>query len=247
MAFVLSKRSLQRLVGVSTTGGGLSVPDPTHAHGIPVTLRGCRHRSPELRRSGRRWTDLPGQFAQSERNQFVFGIGGAWLLRGKMALSLDYDGSLNNDNGYSQSINARVGTKRLTGVVFGAQSFAILPKIREWDELVQSDPQARAVLREVHPEVSFAALNGGRGKGLAFKKKSQDGTAIRTELLSPVFGSEQVARLVQSVVRRQATTDDVLDALVALWSAERVAAGEAVSLPTLPVSDATGLATAIWY
>ncbi|WP_318639559.1 DUF429 domain-containing protein [Stenotrophomonas sp. STM01] len=48
-------------------------------------------------------------------------------------------------------------------------------------------------------------------------------------------------------MRRQAAKDDVLDALVALWSAERVAAGEAVSLPTLPVSDATGLATAIWY
>jgi predicted RNase H-like nuclease len=103
------------------------------------------------------------------------------------------------------------------------------------------------MVREIHPEVSFSALNGGRRNGLAFKKKSQDGAAMRTWLLSSVFGSEQIARVVQSVARRQAATDDVLDALVALWSAERVAAGEAVSLPAPPVSDATGLATAIWY
>lgn len=137
--------------------------------------------------------------------------------------------------------------KEIDGRGFGSQSFAILSKIREWDDLMQSDPETRAMVREIHPEVSFAALNGGRGKGLAFKKKSQDGAAIRAELLSPLFGSEQVARLVQSVARRQAAADDVLDALVALWSAERIAAGEAVSLPTPPVSDATGLATAIWY
>lgn len=137
--------------------------------------------------------------------------------------------------------------KEIDGRGYGAHSFAILPKIREWDELLQSDTLARAVVREIHPEVSFSALSGGRGKGLAFKKQSQEGAAIRTELLSPVFGSEQVARLVQSVARRQAATDDVLDALVALWSAERVAAGESVSLPMPPDSDSTGLTTAIWY
>lgn len=137
--------------------------------------------------------------------------------------------------------------REIDGRGFGSQSFAILPKIREWDDLLQSDPHARETVREIHPEVSFSALNGGPGKGLAFKKKSHDGVVIRTGLLSPVFGAEEVARLVQSVARRHAAKDDVLDALVALWSAERLAAGEAVSLPTSPVSDPTGLATAIWY
>lgn len=130
---------------------------------------------------------------------------------------------------------------------FGAQSFAILPKIREWDEVLQADPHARATVWEIHPEVSFAALNGGRGKGLALRKKSKEGAALRSELLAPVFGSERIARVLQSVSRRQAATDDVLDALVALWSAERIAAGAAVSLPTPAILDATGLSTAIWY
>lgn len=137
--------------------------------------------------------------------------------------------------------------KEIDGRGVGSQSFSILCKIREWDNLLQTDHQARAMVREIHPEVSFSALNGGRGKGLDSSKKTRDGAARRTELLSAVFGNEQVARLVQSVARRQAAKDDLLDALVALWSAERIAVGAAVSLPTLPVLDATGLATAIWY
>lgn len=135
----------------------------------------------------------------------------------------------------------------IDGRGFGSQSFAILRKIREWDNLLQTEHQARAMVRETHPEVSFSALNGGRGRGLASSKKTQDGAARRTELLSAVFGPEQDAQLVQSVARRQAAKGDVLDALIALWIAERIAVGAAVSLPTLPVSDAPGLATAIWY
>jgi predicted RNase H-like nuclease len=52
---------------------------------------------------------------------------------------------------------------------------------------------------------------------------------------------------VNGVPRRQAATDDVLDALVALWSTERLLRGDATSLPAPPTIDATGLATAIWY
>jgi predicted RNase H-like nuclease len=137
--------------------------------------------------------------------------------------------------------------REIDGRGFGAQSFGILPKIREWDELLQSDAKLREVVREVHPEVSFSALNGGIGKGLAFKKKSQEGAVIRTALVSAVFGSENVAQLLQSVPRPQAATDDVLDALAALWSAERIASGKSSCLPTPPDSDATGLTTAIWY
>jgi uncharacterized protein YhjY with autotransporter beta-barrel domain len=45
---------------------------------------------------------------QAERNQFIFGFGTAWILRSRMALSLDYEGTLNNESGYNQAINARV-------------------------------------------------------------------------------------------------------------------------------------------
>lgn len=135
--------------------------------------------------------------------------------------------------------------RAIDGRGFGAQSFAILAKIRAWDDLLQRQPGLRTVVREVHPEVSFAALNGGLG--LIDSKKKAPGQALRTRLLAGHFGSAAIDDLVQSVPRRQAATDDVLDALVALWSAERIARGEARSLPEPPTIDATGLATAIWY
>lgn len=137
--------------------------------------------------------------------------------------------------------------REIDGRGFGAQSFAILSKIREWDELLQADARARLVVREIHPEVSFAALNGGKGHGLSESKKSQAGAALRCDLLSPHFGVHNVERLLKDVPRSEAARDDALDALVALWSAERIAAGRAVTLPHPIPQDATGLGMSIWY
>ena len=135
--------------------------------------------------------------------------------------------------------------REIDGRGFGAQSFAILPKIREWDVLLQTDAHARRTVREIHPEVSFAALNGGIG--LVDSKRGFNGAQVRVGLLSQVFGAEPVLELVRAVPRWEAATDDVLDALVALWSAERIATGRAGSLPAPVVPDSTGLPAAIWY
>jgi len=137
--------------------------------------------------------------------------------------------------------------RAIDGRGFGAQSFAILPKIREWDELLQCDSQARLTVREIHPEVSFAALNGGFGRGLAYRKKSPEGITLRKALLSPNFGSPAMERLLGAVDRRLAAIDDVLDALAALWTAERIITGSAHSLPAEPEMDSAGLVSAIWY
>lgn len=128
---------------------------------------------------------------------------------------------------------------------FGAQAFAILPKIRIWDALVAENAELRACVYEVHPEVSFAALNGGTG--LAERKKSVEGQEMRMTLLGREFGFERVRALVTSCPRRMAATDDVLDALVALCTARRIASGVALTLPATPQLDSTGLRTAIYY
>lgn len=135
--------------------------------------------------------------------------------------------------------------RAIDGRGFGAQAFAILPKIRIWDDLLVADAELQARVYEIHPEVSFAALNGGIG--LAERKKSTDGAAARMALLGREFGPERVRALVAACPRRLAATDDVLDALVALWSAQRIASGVAVSLPSPPQMDSAGLRTAIHY
>ncbi|AZR22045.1 hypothetical protein NX79_16225 [Xanthomonas vasicola] len=60
-------------------------------------------------------------------------------------------------------------------------------------------------------------------------------------------GIAQVQSLLERVPRAQAKPDDVLDALVACWSAQRVAAGIADSLPAVMERDACGLRTGIYY
>jgi predicted RNase H-like nuclease len=97
----------------------------------------------------------------------------------------------------------------------------------------------------VHPEVAFAALNGGAA--VAAPKRGREGHACRARLLRSVYGAKSVAAALAAFPRGQAQPDDVLDALAVLWSAARIHRGEAVSLPAPPETDGAGLPMAIWY
>lgn len=135
--------------------------------------------------------------------------------------------------------------RQIDGRGFGAQAFGILAKIREWDALLRADANARNRVREIHPEVSFAAMNAG--VGLVASKHSDEGHALRVSVLSEYFDEAHVQALVSAVPRRTAAADDVADALAALWTAERIHAGRAGSLPAPPAEDSVGLQMAIWY
>lgn len=135
--------------------------------------------------------------------------------------------------------------RAIDGRGFGTQAFGILPKIRDWDSLLRSDLSARERVYEIHPEVSFAELNGRLG--LTPSKKTPEGARLRAKLLAREFGQEAVRDLLTRVPRREAASDDALDALVALWSARRIASGQAMSLPAYPSMDSCGLRTAIYY
>ncbi len=135
--------------------------------------------------------------------------------------------------------------RAIDGRGFSAQAFGILPKIREWDLLLRSDLRARQIVREVHPEVCFAALDGNGG--LLEPKKSAEGASRRITILSQHFGGLEVSKLLKRIPKSRAAPDDVLDALAALWSAPRIASGLAQSLPSPPEVDSTGLKRAIWY
>jgi len=126
-----------------------------------------------------------------------------------------------------------------------AQAFAILPKIRAWDEFLANVMDARSRVYEVHPEVSFAALNNGFG--LVEPKKAPEGAEARRALLGREFGVERVRALMAACPRNIASADDVLDGLVALWTAQRIFHGVAQTLPATPALDSAGLRTAIYF
>lgn len=115
------------------------------------------------------------------------------------------------------------------------QSHALGPRIIHVTELAQIDTR----LHEAHPEVSFRGMNGGRP--LAYRKKSAGGALERLELLRAA-GIDPTSLTAAA----PAPLDDVLDAAACAWTAERIAAGRARSLPEEP-EHLAGRAVAIWY
>ena len=121
------------------------------------------------------------------------------------------------------------------------QSFGLFPKLREVDALMTSERQK--VVREVHPELCFAVMNGGRPLDLS--KKTPEGQALRVDLLGAAgfdISSKSVKKLSVAGVGRV----DVIDAYATCWTAARIARGEAEQLIGVPARDARGLRMELW-
>lgn len=103
------------------------------------------------------------------------------------------------------------------------QSYALRERILEAQEFADDD---RVV--EVHPEVSFAAIST---QHLQHAKKTWNGQVLRRGLLvgQGIELPEMLVGLAGSV-----PVDDVLDAAAVAWSANRVATGNARTLPSDP-------------
>ena len=104
--------------------------------------------------------------------------------------------------------------KAATGKSLPQQVFGIFAKVREIDAHMTAELQN--VVIEVHPEVSFAALNNGTP--MAHPKRTEAGRAERLAVLPAGSRTERL---------KGAASDDVLDALAVLWSARRAAEGRA--------------------
>ena len=105
------------------------------------------------------------------------------------------------------------------GKSLSRQAFEIIRKIREVDDLITPDLQTW--IFEVHPEVSFWALNGKCP--LKHAKHKREGREERLNLLLPHY--PRIETHLAEVKRIEVGADDVLDAAVAAWTAECVAGG----------------------
>jgi predicted RNase H-like nuclease len=127
---------------------------------------------------------------------------------------------------------------KATGKKLSKQAYALVPKIREVDlELRGSDALQEAVF-EVHPERSFCEWNGGTP--MAHPKRSGFGFVERLRLADSVYAGE-AQRIRVQVKQSEASDDDILDAIAALWTAERIHRDEARQFPATAPLDAVGL------
>jgi predicted RNase H-like nuclease len=124
------------------------------------------------------------------------------------------------------------------------QLYMIAPKIREVDGALRQDPALAGRVFEVHPEVAFWQLNGGRALSEPKKVKGkcyEPGLALRRRLLAAAG-----CPAVDTAPPKGAGADDLLDALACAAIARRIHAGRAEPFPNPPPRDAYGLAMAIW-
>lgn len=123
------------------------------------------------------------------------------------------------------------------------QAFAIFPKIAETNGGMIPELQKRVI--EIHPEVSFWAL---AGRPMEHRKGIQRGFEERRDHLSGALEGLCIpTRREAGRIARPARADDVLDAIVAAWTAQRFARGEAGRLPAAPPIDARGLRMEMVY
>ena len=144
--------------------------------------------------------------------------------------------------GYRAVSLANRGTS--SGPGLSRQAFGLLSKISEVDRAL---PTARCRIVEVHPELSFREANGGRV--VETRKRTPEGRRERLEVLARhgyTFPLALLARPGRGNLPAGAKPDDLLDACVACWTAERVARGTAVVLPGDRPLDARGLRMELW-
>ena len=137
-------------------------------------------------------------------------------------------------------------SRQRTARGLSAQSFALMPKVREVRDALTpgvfaAEAQPRAA--EVHPETSFAVL---AKRPMSVSKKQRAGIDERLETLSDEFPGigEGVAGASWPRLPRPAL-DDLLDAAAAAWTARRLAVGAALCLGE-GETDETGYPMNIW-
>ena len=126
------------------------------------------------------------------------------------------------------------------------QSWNIVPKIREINDLLLSKPSLQGVLRECHPELCFWALNGK--SAMRYNKKKEEGRDERLAVLEMYFEPchevfEQASSL---YLRRQVALDDIIDAMVCAVTA-RYGFNQYKTVPTDPERDIQGLPMEMVY
>lgn len=122
---------------------------------------------------------------------------------------------------------------------------ALIPKIREVDELLCDTSKNGDIVYESHPEVCFAAM---KRTALNYRKKTYAGMLERIRLLESYYKNvgEMMDAIYTEYTKSTVAPDDILDALVLAVTA-RESRGNPVSLPAVPPRDQLGLPMAIWY
>jgi predicted RNase H-like nuclease len=102
------------------------------------------------------------------------------------------------------------------------------------------DILARKIIREIHPEICFWALSGGRP--MQYSKKKQEGFFERQRVLGYVYPKTEaiINEALTAYRRSEVAKDDIIDALAAAVTA-KLGFGKFSAIPKIPQVDSKGL------
>lgn len=137
--------------------------------------------------------------------------------------------------------------RAVTGKGAGLPVWGILPKLREVDDVMTPAPDLQNRVYEFHPELAWQHLAGM----LLPSKHTHDGLKQRMALLQGyVPGLDEITAPRAGLRRKDASLDDLLDALAGLGVAQAIAAGPDYErrIPIgEPELDRCGLRMEIWF
>jgi predicted RNase H-like nuclease len=118
---------------------------------------------------------------------------------------------------------------KLTGKKISKQSWNLFPKIKDVQQ-VKNKFQGVRIFYEIHPELSFMAMN--KMEILEISKKLAQGKEMRLNLIKSIYPSFNFKKVRKQFLKKDVSDDDILDAIAVLWSTHRIVDNIAESIPS---------------
>ena len=100
------------------------------------------------------------------------------------------------------------------------QSWNLFPKIKETQKFFKNKLITKPSIYEIHPELSFMAMNNM--KVIELSKKTDLGRKIRIKLIQKFFPKFSFESVRNEYKKNQVLDDDILDSVSVLWSTQRI-------------------------
>ena len=112
------------------------------------------------------------------------------------------------------------------------QSWNLFPKIIEAHTFLENNSISKLGVFEVHPELSFMAMNDMNL--IEVSKKTDIGKEIRIKLIQKFFPNFSFESVRNKYKKNQVLDDDILDSISVLWSTQRIVDNIAQFVPKDP-------------
>ena len=112
------------------------------------------------------------------------------------------------------------------------QSWNLFPKIIEAHTFLENNSITKLGVFEVHPELSFMAMNDMNL--IEVSKKTDIGKEIRIKLIQKFFPNFSFESVRNKYKKNQVLDDDILDSISVLWSTQRIVDNIAQFVPKGP-------------